>query len=202
MRSHSRSNSNRSSYILYTLGGVGSILIVIAIIVFMLSGNNSNEPKVIDASTLDVASQETNDELLDLEELSIREASCREFNNIRTYLFEVYNPVTGDVKKLNDGKLSIEKTTRVMCNFLNEHPNKTLSVGCVNNMFYIQQDISLIEDKPLIANILSISNNFTTDSWFDMTESIYNSCNVYTDSLFSCLADTGEKHYIYIYSEK
>lgn len=127
----------------------------------------------------------------------------REYGNITTYIFDVVKKDNGEVCKLSDGIISIEDIIDTIDIFLEEHPFETVSIGVVDNKFYIQQNTSkeIDSSKHLRVNIMSLNDTFSASDWFSMTEAVLNSVDVQTDSVFSYQANIGSKHYIYIFLE-
>lgn len=125
----------------------------------------------------------------------------RDFGSIHTALFEVYNVNTNQASKLTDGDMSLETISNVLSGYLNEHKYKTISVGLVDNTFYIQQDTSVEMDGNFVANIVSLKDGFTAEDWFSLTEAIYKNTDIQADSLFAYNTNFGNKHYIYVHIE-
>lgn len=126
----------------------------------------------------------------------------RQYEKIKTHLFEVVNTESNKVLKLTEAVIPIESIEKAMDEYLTTSKYKTLSIGVVDNKFYIQQDTSVIENRQLKTEIISIMDEFTADSWFKLTEAIYNSSDVQASSLFSYQTENGNKHLIYIFAEK
>ena len=128
----------------------------------------------------------------------VLEENYREYENIRTYTFDVRD-IANRPCKLSDGVIKIEYIERTLNEFLDSNKFDTKSIGFIGNKFYIQQDMnSPIENKDIELYILSLSDKFTSDDWFGMTEAVLANADVLTDTVFSYTTDVGDRHYMYV----
>ncbi len=139
-----------------------------------------------------------------LPELSIIQSDKqRTYNDIVTTIFLVVKKDTTDTVKLEEGELLIEDVQEVLTEYLKNNKYKTLAIGMVDNMFYIQQDTSETIEKEQKVNIVKLNSTFSIDDWFSLTEATYNNTNTQADSLFSYKQNGLDmKQYIYVYTEK
>lgn len=126
----------------------------------------------------------------------------REFGNITTNTFIVYNKATGEECKLSDGTLLTDEVIKEITRFLDDNKYKTLSIGVVDNKFYIQQDKSVEEKSIQNVKIVTVDSSFSADNWFALTEATYNSTYIQADSLYAYNNGSEIKQYIYIYIDK
>lgn len=176
-------------------------------VLLLLNSERSNNNPVLFANgstQVDIVKPQseavTNTDTSNLPVISIRECeNNREFGSITTHLFEVYNTNTDETCKLSEGKLSFEDATLKIESYLSNNPYKTISIGVVDNKFYVQQDTSKQIEGDIKVKIVSLKDGFSSDDWFSLTEAIYNNTDIQADSLFSYQTDTSTKHYIYCY---
>ena len=128
----------------------------------------------------------------------VLEDEYREYQNIRTYTFDVQDS-RGKSSKLSDGLIKIETIQSVLNAFLDENKYNTRSIGFIGNKFYIQQDMNNpIHDKDIELYILSLGKDFTTNDWFGMTEAVLANAEVLSDTVFNYTTDVGDRHYMYV----
>lgn len=167
-------------------GIIALVMFVIAIVVAFKYNIDNSKPTM--ARTVDNS----------FELQLVLEENYREYENIRTYTFDVRD-IANRPCKLSDGVIKIEYIERTLNEFLDSNKFDTKSIGFIGNKFYIQQDMnSPIEDKDIELYILSLSDKFTSDDWFGMTEAVLANADVLTDTVFSYTTDVGDRHYMYV----
>ena len=159
------------------------------------SEDTDNIQDIEDANNVTIV---TNNDILKLRAIE----DDRTYGTIRTHMFEIINSTTNEVAKLSDGKLDLNEVVAEISIYLNDNKYKTLSIGLVDNKYYIQQDISKEVKGNLHVKIATLHNKFTLDDWLKLTESVYNNTEFHADSLFSYEANGGNKQYIYVYADK
>lgn len=203
-----KQRSNKEKLILLTIGLALLVLVLVVVLIMSISreeppillADGSSQTQLVkppDNLEPKVQSQQDIQYTLEIKQSD----TVREFGTIKTYLFDIINSETEQVCKLSDGNLSFENVTETLGNFLNNNKYKMISIGIVDNKFYIQQDTSKKLDGIIKVNIVSLKNEFTPDDWFSLTEATYNNTDIQADSLFSYQTERGSKHYIYTYLE-
>ena len=163
----------------------------------------------VDAITRNAATTESNKEALEdsaykLSEINIVrcEDSESQYESIKTQMFNLVKADTNEVCTVADGEINIDNLKETLDNYLATSKYKIMSIGLVNNQFYIQQDMTQPTEYTAQVGLVTLSDSFSADDWMKLTEAVYNSVYVEADSLFTAISTAGTKHFIYAYADK
>ena len=163
----------------------------------------------VDAITRNAATTESNkatpeDSAYKLSEINIVrcEDSESQYESIKTQMFNLVKADTNEVCTVADGEINIDNLKETLDNYLATSKYKIMSIGLVNNQFYIQQDMTQPTEYTAQVGLVTLSDSFSADDWMKLTEAVYNSVYVEADSLFTAISTAGTKHFIYAYADK
>ena len=163
----------------------------------------------VDAITRNAATTESNkaapeDSAYKLSEINIVrcEDSESQYESIKTQMFNLVKADTNEVCTVADGEINIDNLKETLDNYLATSKYKIMSIGLVNNQFYIQQDMTQPTEYTAQVGLVTLSDSFSADDWMKLTEAVYNSVYVEADSLFTAISTVGTKHFIYAYADK
>lgn len=163
----------------------------------------------VDAITRNAATTESNkatpeDSAYKLSEINIVrcEDSESQYESIKTQMFNLVKADTNEVCTVADGEINIDNLKETLDNYLATSKYKIMSIGLVNNQFYIQQDMTQPTKYTAQVGLVTLSDSFSADDWMKLTEAVYNSVYVEADSLFTAISTAGTKHFIYTYADK
>lgn len=163
----------------------------------------------VDAITRNAATTESNkaapeDSAYKLSEINIVrcEDSESQYESIKTQMFNLVKADTNEVCTVADGEINIDNLKETLDNYLATSKYKIMSIGLVNNQFYIQQDMTQPTEYTAQVGLVTLSDSFSADDWMKLTEAVYNSVYVEADSLFTAISTAGTKHFIYAYTDK
>lgn len=163
----------------------------------------------VDAITRNAATTESNkatpeDSAYKLSEINIVrcEDSESQYESIKTQMFNLVKADTNEVCTVADGEINIDNLKETLDNYLATSKYKIMSIGLVNNQFYIQQDMTQPTEYAAQVGLVTLSDSFSADDWMKLTEAVYNSVYVEADSLFTAISTAGTKHFIYAYADK
>lgn len=163
----------------------------------------------VDAITRNAANTESNkaapeDSAYKLSEINIVrcEDSENQYESIKTQMFNLVKADTNEVCTVADGEINIDNLKETLDNYLATSKYKIMSIGLVNNQFYIQQDMTQPTEYTAQVGLVTLSDSFSADDWMKLTEAVYNSVYVEADSLFTAISTAGTKHFIYAYADK
>lgn len=163
----------------------------------------------VDAITRNAATTESNkatpeDSAYKLSEINIVrcEDSESQYESIKTQMFNLVKADTNEVCTVADGEINIDNLKETLDNYLATSKYKIMSIGLVNNQFYIQQDMTQPTKYTAQVGLVTLSDSFSADDWMKLTEAVYNSVYVEADSLFTAISTAGTKHFIYAYADK
>ena len=136
--------------------------------------------------------------------LGIRQSeNLRTHGSIVTVQFETFNTDTLETCSISDGSISNEDIKSAFEDCLSTNKYRTISVGMVDNKFYIQQDTSINEESAQLVNIVTLNSKFSADDWFSLTEATYNNTYIQADSLCRYTSNGSDiRQYIYVYIAK
>lgn len=163
----------------------------------------------VDAITRNAATTESNkaapeDSAYKLSEINIVrcEDSESQYESIKTQMFNLVKADTNEVCTVADGEINVDNLKETLDNYLATSKYKIMSIGLVNNQFYIQQDMTQPTEYTAQVGLVTLSDSFSADDWMKLTEAVYNSVYVEADSLFTAISTVGTKHFIYAYADK
>lgn len=163
----------------------------------------------VDAITRNAATTESNkatpeDSAYKLSEINIVRCKDSEsqYESIKTQMFNLVKADTNEVCTVADGEINIDNLKETLDNYLATSKYKIMSIGLVNNQFYIQQDMTQPTEYTAQVGLVTLSDSFSADDWMKLTEAVYNSVYVEADSLFTAISTAGTKHFIYAYADK
>lgn len=163
----------------------------------------------VDAITRNAATTESNkatpeDSAYKLSEINIVrcEDSESQYESIKTQMFNLVKADTNEVCTVADGEINVDNLKETLDNYLATSKYKIMSIGLVNNQFYIQQDMTQPTEYTAQVGLVTLSDSFSADDWMKLTEAVYNSVYVEADSLFTAISTAGTKHFIYAYADK
>lgn len=191
-------------YFVGALVSAVSGLLVLTIVLAVVTISTPND-KQIDTSASYIAADTPGAAAMDIQANLVimqDESEERQYESIKTQMFTIVDRETKAEKSVMDGTLSIEDVKATLDNYLEQNKYKIMSIGLVNNKFYIQQDITQPVDKAAKVGIIGLADGFSADDWIKLTEAVYNKVTVEADSLFAASSNIGNKHFIYAYNDK
>ena len=130
----------------------------------------------VDAITRNAATTESNkvapeDSAYKLSEINIVrcEDSESQYESIKTQMFNLVKADTNEVCTVADGEINIDNLKETLDNYLATSKYKIMSIGLVNNQFYIQQDMTQPTEYTAQVGLVTLSDSFSADDWMKLT---------------------------------
>ena len=175
----------------------GILLLLIIVSIALVTGGKEEANLTLDAKTIPDSPNISYDLIIKQDE-----SADSQYESIKTTMFSIIDKGSLSEKSYLDGTLSVNNIKETLENYLQQNKYKVMSIGLVNNKFYIQQDTSKPVDYTIKVGIVGLGDSFSADDWTKLTEAIYSKFDVDADSLFSASTDIGNKHFIYAYQEE